>query len=198
MKKDCSSSDGRRAYSSGSILNILYRFWTDWRRGKVRQWIRYRKSRTWCCHHRHRLRDSICGIRNETENAAQGADPHGHRLHGHDRSFFSVRLAADAKRHACNSGSCCDSGRLCICNLDHSFYPDDDSSKEDESKNQGEAAGRITTITKHYSSRAQSAKIGCAFSLPAPYSEERRRAASEAAKKSSVNGMGRSVHKNLL
>ena len=36
------------------------------------------------------------------------------------------------------------------------------------------------------------------FRLPAPYSEERRRAASEAAKKSSVNGMGRSVHKNLL
>ena len=30
--------------------------------------------------------------------------------------------------------------------------------------------------------KAQSAKIGCAFSLPAPYSEERRRAASEAAK----------------
>ena len=36
------------------------------------------------------------------------------------------------------------------------------------------------------------------FRLTAPYSEERRRAASEAAKKSSVNGMGRSVHKNLL
>ena len=34
--------------------------------------------------------------------------------------------------------------------------------------------------------------------LTAPYREERRRAASEAAKKSSVNGMGRSVHKNLL
>ena len=86
------------------------------------------------------------------------------------------------RRHACNSGSCCDSGRLCICNLDHSFYPDDDSSKEDESKNQGEAAGRITATTKHYSSRAQSTKIGCAFSLPAPYREERRRAASEATK----------------
>ena len=36
------------------------------------------------------------------------------------------------------------------------------------------------------------------FRLTAPYSEERRRAASEAAKKNSVNGMGRSVHKNLL
>ena len=36
------------------------------------------------------------------------------------------------------------------------------------------------------------------FRLTAPYREERRRAASEAAKKSSVNGMGRSVHKNLL
>ena len=36
------------------------------------------------------------------------------------------------------------------------------------------------------------------FRLTAPYSEERRRAASEAAKKSSVNGMGRSVHKYLL
>ena len=36
------------------------------------------------------------------------------------------------------------------------------------------------------------------FRLTAPYSEERRRAASEAAKKSSVNGTGRSVHKNLL
>lgn len=34
--------------------------------------------------------------------------------------------------------------------------------------------------------------------LTAPYSEERRRVASEAAKKNSVNGMGRSVHKNLL
>jgi hypothetical protein len=46
--------------------------------------------------------------------------------------------------------------------------------------------------------KAQSTKSGCAFSLPAPHSEERRRAASEAAKKNSVNGMGRSVHKNLL
>ncbi len=36
------------------------------------------------------------------------------------------------------------------------------------------------------------------FRLTAPYSEERRRAASEAAKKNSVNGMGRSVHKYLL
>ena len=36
------------------------------------------------------------------------------------------------------------------------------------------------------------------FRLTAPYSAERRRAASEAAKKSSVNGMGRSIHKNLL
>ena len=34
--------------------------------------------------------------------------------------------------------------------------------------------------------------------LTAPYSAKRRRAASEAAKKSSVNGMGRIVHKNLL
>ena len=36
------------------------------------------------------------------------------------------------------------------------------------------------------------------YRLTAPYSEERRRAASEAAKKNSVNGMGRSIHKNLL
>ena len=36
------------------------------------------------------------------------------------------------------------------------------------------------------------------FRLTAPYNEERRKAASEAAKKNSVNGMGRSVHKNLL
>ena len=36
------------------------------------------------------------------------------------------------------------------------------------------------------------------FRLTAPSSEERRRAASEAAKKNSVNGMGRSIHKNLL
>ena len=36
------------------------------------------------------------------------------------------------------------------------------------------------------------------FRLTAPYSEERRRVASEAAKKNSVNGMGRSIHKNLL
>ena len=36
------------------------------------------------------------------------------------------------------------------------------------------------------------------FRLTAPYSEERRRVASEAAKKNSVNGMGRSVHKYLL
>ena len=36
------------------------------------------------------------------------------------------------------------------------------------------------------------------FRLTAPYSAERRRAASEAAKKNSANGMGRSVHKNLL
>ena len=36
------------------------------------------------------------------------------------------------------------------------------------------------------------------FRLTAPYSEERRRSASKAAKKNSVNGMGRSVHKNLL
>ena len=36
------------------------------------------------------------------------------------------------------------------------------------------------------------------FRLTAPYSEERRRAESEAAKKNSVNGMGRSVHKYLL
>ena len=36
------------------------------------------------------------------------------------------------------------------------------------------------------------------FRLTAPYSAERRRAASEAAKKSSANGMGRSIHKNLL
>ena len=37
-----------------------------------------------------------------------------------------------------------------------------------------------------YFSRAPSTKSGCAFSLPAPYSEERRRAASEAAKKCGV------------
>ena len=36
------------------------------------------------------------------------------------------------------------------------------------------------------------------FRLTAPYSEERRRAASGAAKKNSVNGIGRSIHKNLL
>ena len=36
------------------------------------------------------------------------------------------------------------------------------------------------------------------FRLTAPCSEERRRVASEAAKKNSVNGMGRSIHKNLL
>ena len=42
------------------------------------------------------------------------------------------------------------------------------------------------------------AKGRFSFRLTAPYSEERRRAASEAAKKNSVNGMGRSVHKNLL
>ena len=36
------------------------------------------------------------------------------------------------------------------------------------------------------------------FRLTAPYSAERRRVASEAAKKNSVNGMGRSIHKNLL
>ena len=36
--------------------------------------------------------------------------------------------------------------------------------------------------------KAQSTKIDCAFSLPAPYSEERRKAASEAAKKSGVHG----------
>jgi hypothetical protein len=36
------------------------------------------------------------------------------------------------------------------------------------------------------------------FRLTAPYSEERRQAASEAAKKSGVNDIGRSVHKNLL
>ena len=36
------------------------------------------------------------------------------------------------------------------------------------------------------------------FRLTVPYSAERRRAASEAAKKNSVNGMGRSIHKNLL
>ena len=36
------------------------------------------------------------------------------------------------------------------------------------------------------------------LSAAAPYSAERRRAASEAAKKNSANGMGRSVHKNLL
>ena len=42
------------------------------------------------------------------------------------------------------------------------------------------------------------AKGRFSFRLTAPYSEERRRVASEAAKKNSVNGMGRSVHKNLL
>lgn len=36
------------------------------------------------------------------------------------------------------------------------------------------------------------------FRLTAPYSEERRRAASEAAKKKSVNSMSRRGHKNLL
>ena len=42
------------------------------------------------------------------------------------------------------------------------------------------------------------AKGRFSFRLTAPYSAKRRRAASEAAKKSSVNGMGRIVHKNLL
>ena len=42
------------------------------------------------------------------------------------------------------------------------------------------------------------AKGRFSFRLTAPYREERRRVASEAAKKNSVNGMGRSVHKNLL
>lgn len=36
------------------------------------------------------------------------------------------------------------------------------------------------------------------FRLTAPYSEERRRAASEASKKCDANDIGRSVHKNLL
>ena len=36
------------------------------------------------------------------------------------------------------------------------------------------------------------------FRLTAPYSEERRRAASKAAKKCGANDIGRSVHKNLL
>ena len=36
-------------------------------------------------------------------------------------------------------------------------------------------------------SKAQSAKSGCDYSLTAPYSEERRRAASEAAKKYGVH-----------
>ena len=36
------------------------------------------------------------------------------------------------------------------------------------------------------------------FRLTVPYSAERRRAASEAAKKCGVNDIGRSVHKNLL
>jgi hypothetical protein len=35
--------------------------------------------------------------------------------------------------------------------------------------------------------KAQSTKSGCAFFLPAPYSEERRKAASEAAKKCGVH-----------
>ena len=35
--------------------------------------------------------------------------------------------------------------------------------------------------------KAQSTKIGCAFSLSAPYSEERRKTASEAAKKYGVH-----------
>ena len=42
------------------------------------------------------------------------------------------------------------------------------------------------------------AKGRFSFRLTAPDSAKRRRAASEAAKKSSVNGMGRIVHKNLL
>jgi len=42
------------------------------------------------------------------------------------------------------------------------------------------------------------AKGRFSFRLTAPYSEERRRAASKAAKKCSVNDIGRSVHKNLL
>ena len=42
------------------------------------------------------------------------------------------------------------------------------------------------------------AKGRFSFRLPAPYSAERRRAASEAAKKRGANDIGRSVHKNLL
>ena len=42
------------------------------------------------------------------------------------------------------------------------------------------------------------AKGRFSFRLTAPYSAKRRKAAREAAKKSSANGMGRIVHKNLL
>ena len=115
---------------------------------------------------------------------AQDFDTHAYR---HDR-LYSDRIfrRLDEKQLRCAYVSS-DCGR-CRSRLVALHFPLSQSAgKEDESKNQGEAAGRITAITKHYSSRAQSTKIGCAFSLPAPYSEERRRAASEAAKKCGVH-----------
>ena len=46
-------------------------------------------------------------------------------------------------------------------------------------------------------SKAQSAKSGCAFSLTAPYSEKRRRAASEAAKAHTDN-LSRTIQKDVV
>ena len=115
---------------------------------------------------------------------AQDFDTHAYR---HDR-LYSDRIfrRLDEKQLRCAYVSP-DCGR-CRSRLVALHFPLSQSAgKEDESKNQGEAAERITAITKHYSSRAQSTKIGCAFSLPTPYSEERRSAASEAAKQNSVN-----------
>ena len=113
--------------------------------------------------------------------------------------FSSICLSVHDTHPARGAGRCRDTGCAdAPVQLFWLFSIHQRSGKEDESKNQGEAAGRITAITKHYSSRAQSTKIGCAFSRPAPYSEERRRAVSKAAKKCGVNDIGRSVHKNLL
>ena len=71
---------------------------------------------------------------------------------------------------------------------------------------------RLTAYSRRYPAICkltdEDAETGCmefeirkgrfSFRLTAPYSAERRRAASEAAKKSGVNDIGRSVHKNLL
>lgn len=56
----------------------------------------------------------------------------------------------------------------------------------------------LREISKMLNAAHTAKKVRLSFRPTAPYSEERRRAASKAAKKNSVNGMGRSVHKNLL